>query len=70
MVEPGGRVLGRVREVQGTGEATRGTSVLVVGPPGGGWVVPMAAEICREIDLEARKIVVVLPEGLGELNRG
>jgi 16S rRNA processing protein RimM len=69
VVEPGGRVLGRVRDVQGTGEATRGTSILVVGTPRGELLVPMAAEICREIDLEGRKIVVVLPEGLGELNR-
>ena len=69
VVEPGGRVLGRVRDVQGTGEATRGTSILVVDTPSGELLVPMAAEICREIDLEARKIVVVLPEGLGELNR-
>ncbi len=69
VVEPGGRVLGRVRDVETTGETTRGTSILVVATPNGELLVPMAAEICREIDLEKRRIVVVLPEGLRELNR-
>jgi len=68
VVEPGGRVIGRVRDVQAIGEATRGTSILVVDTAKGELLVPMAAEICRVIDLEARKIVVALPEGLGELN--
>jgi 16S rRNA processing protein RimM len=69
VVEPGGRVLGRVRDVEATGETTVGTPVVIVDTPKGELLVPLAAEICREIDLEKRRIVVVLPEGLEELNR-
>lgn len=67
--ETAGRVLGRVREVEPTGEAARGTPVLVVETASGELLVPLAAEICREIDLASRRILVRLPEGLGELNR-
>jgi 16S rRNA processing protein RimM len=69
VADPGGRVLGRVRDVQAIGETTAGTPVVIVDTPAGELLVPLAAEICREIDLEKRRIVVVLPEGLGELNR-
>jgi 16S rRNA processing protein RimM len=69
VVEPGGRVVGRVRDVQVTGETTQGTPIVIVATPEGELLVPLAAEICREINLETRRIVVVLPEGLGELNR-
>jgi 16S rRNA processing protein RimM len=69
VLDPGGRVLGRVRDVQATGETIEGTPIVVVDTPGGELLVPLAAEICREIDLKARRIVVVLPEGLGQLNR-
>jgi ribosomal 30S subunit maturation factor RimM len=31
-------------------------------------LIPLAAEICTLIDLEARRIEVRLPEGLRELN--
>ncbi len=62
--------LGRVRDVQKTGEETAGTPILVVdSATGGELLVPLAAEICREIDTEKRRIVVTLPEGLAELNR-
>ena len=68
VVDRGG-VIGRVSDVQPTGEETPGTPLLVVETPAGELLVPLAAEICREIDTEARRIVVELPEGLGELNR-
>jgi 16S rRNA processing protein RimM len=69
VVEPGGRVVGRVRDVEATGETTVGTPVVIVATPTGELLVPLAAEICREIDLEKRRIVVVLPAGLDDLNR-
>ena len=69
VLEPGGRRLGRVRDVQATGEEMPGTPILSVDTPSGELLVPMAAEICREIDLEKRRIIVELPEGLGDLNR-
>ncbi|MDE3137123.1 MAG: 16S rRNA processing protein RimM [Acidobacteriota bacterium] len=69
VVEPGGRVIGRVRDVQATGETTAGAPLVIVDTPEGELLVPLAAEICREIDLEKRRIVVALPAGLGDLNR-
>ncbi len=64
-----GRPLGRVVDVQPTGDRTPGTPLLVVEPPQGELLIPMAGDICREIDTAGRRIVVSLPEGLGELNR-
>ncbi len=71
VIESGaGRRWGRVREVQATGEEVAGAPILVVERDDGGeLLVPMAAEICTEIDLAGRKIAVLLPEGLAELNR-
>lgn len=66
--------LGRVRNVQRTGEGVSGTPLLVVeipaagGGPAGELLVPFAAEICTSIDLDARRIVVALPEGLRDLS--
>jgi 16S rRNA processing protein RimM len=34
---------------------------------GGTFEVPFAAEICREIDVAAKRIVVAIPEGLDEI---
>jgi 16S rRNA processing protein RimM len=46
-----------------------GTPLLVVEPAEGGEVlVPLAAEICREIDPASKRIVVDMPEGLLDLN--
>ena len=42
--------------------------VLAVATPGGELLIPLAAEICTRIDIEARRIEVRLPEGLRELN--
>jgi 16S rRNA processing protein RimM len=64
-----GRELGRVRDVQFTGEDTPGTALLVIDAPEGELLVPLAQEICTRIDLDARRIDVNLPQGLRELNR-
>lgn len=57
--------LGPVREVEFPG----GTPLLVVDGPAGEVLIPLAEEICVLIDPAARRIEVVLPEGLLELNR-
>lgn len=62
----GGRPLGRVKGWQHCG----GPPLLEVEDSGGAeWLVPFAASICVEIDLEKRRILVELPEGLQDLNR-
>jgi 16S rRNA processing protein RimM len=61
--------VGRVRDVQFTGEAVAGTPILVVDSPSGELLIPLAQEICVRVDVTARRIEVVLPEGLLELNR-
>ena len=67
--EPGGAAaLGVVRDVQHTGENRRGTPLLVVDTPQGELFIPFAAEICKRIDPAARRIEVVLPEGLRDVN--
>ena len=67
--ERGGASLGRVSDVQTTGEAVAGTPILVVGTEQGELLVPLAAEICVSVDLAAQSIEVILPEGLRDLNR-
>jgi len=61
--------LGRVRSVETFGKNAPGTPVLAIETAQGELLVPLAEEICRKIDLDARQIAVVLPEGLRELNR-
>ena len=61
--------VGAVRDVQFTGEGVSGTPILVVDSPDGELLVPLAVEICRNIDVTGRRIEVVLPEGLLDLNR-
>jgi 16S rRNA processing protein RimM len=56
--------LGVVRAV----DPTAGTPLLVVDTPRGELLIPLAEEICRVIDVAARRIEVLLPEGLRELN--
>jgi 16S rRNA processing protein RimM len=63
--EKGRAALGLVREVQFTG----GTPLLVVLSPGGEILIPLALEICVRVDTAARRIDVMLPEGLRELNQ-
>lgn len=67
--EKDGRALGRVRDVQFTGEDVAGTPLLVVNSQRGELLIPLAQEICVQVDTAARRIEVVLPEGLADLNR-
>ena len=64
-----GAAIGRVSDVEFGGEAESGTPILAVDSPRGEILIPMAQEICVAIDVAARRIEVVLPEGLLELNR-
>jgi 16S rRNA processing protein RimM len=67
--ERDGATLGRVRDVQFTGEEVAGTPLLVVDSPRGELLIPLAREICVRVDTALRRVEVVLPEGLAELNR-
>lgn len=60
--------IGRVADVQFTGESVSGTPILLVDSPQGELLIPLAQDICVQIDTNARRINVVLPEGLRELN--
>lgn len=68
VVDATGRALGIVREVQSAGEAVAGTPNLAVDSPSGELLIPLAQDICVTIDLAARRIIVVLPDGLSNLN--
>ncbi len=59
-----GKAIGVVREVMRTG----GVEILVVaGDTGGDLLIPMAQEICVEIDIDKKLVRVDPPEGLLEL---
>lgn len=60
----GGTELGTVSAVEGPREG----SYLVVRKAGSELLVPLAAEICVEIDAPHRRIVIAPPDGLLELN--
>jgi 16S rRNA processing protein RimM len=60
-----GEVVGVVSGVEGTLAGSR----LVIDGAAGEVLVPLAAEICPEIDPAAKRIVIDPPEGLVELNR-
>jgi 16S rRNA processing protein RimM len=60
-----GRLIGQVTAVEGPLETSR----LVVAAPHGEVLIPLAADICVEIDPPAKRIRVAAPEGLIELNR-
>ncbi len=60
--------LGVVKDVQFTGEGVAGTPVLAVDTSGGELLVPLAEDICRNVDIRARRIDVLLPDGLRDLN--
>jgi 16S rRNA processing protein RimM len=61
--------LGIVRDVQFPGEEISGTPLLEVETSGGEILIPLAVDICPKIDTAARRIDVILPEGLRDLNR-
>lgn len=66
--EENGAPVGRVRDVQFTGEGVAGTPLLVLDSARGELLVPLAQEICVRVDTAARRIEVALPEGLRDLN--
>jgi len=59
-----GELVGIVRDVEGTSAASR----LVVDRRGAEVLIPLASEICVEVDPAAARIVVDPPEGLLEVN--
>lgn len=61
-------LLGKVRDVQFPGEESPGTPILEVETAQDEILIPLAVDICTKIDVAARRIDVVLPEGLRELN--
>jgi 16S rRNA processing protein RimM len=61
-------LLGTVRSVQFTGEGVSGTPLLAVDTAQGELLVPLAVEICIHVNIAQRRIDVVLPEGLRNLN--
>jgi 16S rRNA processing protein RimM len=61
-------LLGTVRDVQFPGEEISGTPLLEVETSYNEILIPLAVDICTKIDTKARRIDVVLPEGLRDLN--
>ena len=61
-------LIGSVVDVEATGEEQAGTPILVVDVRGEELLIPLAQDICRRIDIAGRRIEVVLPEGLRDLN--
>ena len=61
-------LLGTVRDVQFLGEEMPGTPILLVDTSQGELLIPLAEDICTKIDPSARRIDVILPEGLRDLN--
>jgi len=61
-------LLGTVRDVQFLGEELSGTPLLEVDTSTGEILIPLAMDICTKINPLARRIDVVLPEGLRNLN--
>jgi 16S rRNA processing protein RimM len=64
LVDAEGTARGTVTDVNESG----GGVLLTVKGPRGSYDVPFAAEICTDIDLQAGRIVVALPEGLDDLD--
>jgi len=64
-----GKLIGQVRDVQFPGEELKGTPLLEVDSASGELLIPLAQEICVQIDTAARRVEVVLPEGLRDLNQ-
>jgi 16S rRNA processing protein RimM len=76
VVETGGAKVGAVRDVEINGENVQGTPLLVVAldpsraasTTDGEILIPLAQDICIRVDLSARRIEVVLPDGLLDVN--
>jgi 16S rRNA processing protein RimM len=60
-------LLGQVRDVYFPGEGQLGTPLLALDTSQGELLVPLAADICKKVDLPARRIEVLLPDGLRDL---
>ena len=65
----GGARVGVIRDVQPTGEGVAGTPLLVVDSARGELLIPLAEEICVKVDLDARRVEIVPPDGLLDLNQ-
>lgn len=61
-------LLGTVTDVHFPGEEIAGTPLLEVDTSQGKLLIPLAEDICTKIDPPARRIDVMLPEGLRDLN--
>jgi 16S rRNA processing protein RimM len=61
-------LLGRVRDVYFPGEGQPGTPLLAVDTSTGELLLPLAEDICKKVEISARRIEVRLPEGLRDLN--
>jgi 16S rRNA processing protein RimM len=75
VLERGGMRVGVVRDVEINGQSVPGTPLLVVDldaaridSRSNQILVPLAQDICLQVDLAARRIEVHLPDGLLELN--
>jgi 16S rRNA processing protein RimM len=66
--EKNGVEVGVVRDVEINGDEISGTPNLVVDTARGELLIPLAQEICVNVDTTSRRIEVVLPEGLRDLN--
>lgn len=64
LVDAGGKTRGVVEEAY---EGGAGVLLTVKREDGTTYEVPFAADICTEIDLQGKRIVVALPEGLDEI---
>jgi 16S rRNA processing protein RimM len=63
-------LLGVVKDVQLSGEEVAGTPILAVDTSRGELLIPLAEDICVRINTAGRRIDVMLPEGLKDLNAG
>jgi 16S rRNA processing protein RimM len=64
VVTSDGALIGRVASIEGNAEGSR----LVVQGRAGEILIPLAEDICIDVDVAGRKIVVEPPEGLLDLN--
>jgi len=62
------KLIGFVGDVQFTGDGIAGTPILVVESARGEQLIPLAEEICISVDTATKRIVIVPPEGLLDLN--